>query len=464
MTKSTRSRVLIPLDGSDFSRQIVRVVRNFFEPDDVELILFRAAFPPVLPTETVSADMFAGGLPMAGSYEAYNRAIDSTYAALEKERDEHRSQLADEIQPDVVRLRESGYTVRVQVDYGDPAQCIIDFVQNAGVDLVAMATHGRGGLGRLVMGSVAERVLRSVGVPVLLMRPQTVSAERRTGRNVLARTLAKGNAMRFATATDGSPAAQHALVVAVHLAELLKTRPTVYVIAGEHDDSAQAQQVMIAAQETIEGADPRPELTPLVGYVDDVLLEQLNKTPPDLLVIGPFHDRGAGSQAAIGPLAQRVVQHAPCSVMVVKGHRTHFKRVLICADVDDEAAVSVGAQLAALTNAGLDLVHVISPSAASYLTPGYAGEISLDEVQAQGTRLSSVLQSWSDKLAAEGFDRSVLSLRRGNMPETALELAHSGHYDLIVVGSRSSAGHFPSSAANNLVRYAEASVLVVRSK
>ena len=36
-----KRKVLIPLDGSDFSRQIVRIVRNFFEPDDVELILFR---------------------------------------------------------------------------------------------------------------------------------------------------------------------------------------------------------------------------------------------------------------------------------------------------------------------------------------------------------------------------------------------------------------------------------------
>lgn len=464
MSKGARSRVLIPLDGSHFSRQVVSVVRNFFEPDDVEIILFRAAFPPVLPSDTAPADIFTGSLPLTGSYEAYNRAVDSTYAALERERDQHRTQLADEIQPDAMRLREAGYAVRVQVEYGDPAQCIIDFVEDAKVDLVAMATHGRGGLGRLVMGSVAERVLRSVSVPVLLMRPQPGTVEKQGAPILLARTLAKGKSMRFASVTDGSPAAQHALKIAVHLSELLKTRPTIFVVAGAHDDSTRAQEVMGSAQESVAGAEIRPEFIPLVGYIDEVLLDALVETPQDLLVIGAFHDRGAGTHAAIGPLAQRVVQDAPCSVMVVKGHRSLFKSILICADVDDEAAVTVGAQLAALYGATLDVVHVISASAASYLTPDFSGEISLDEAIGQGTRLSAVLQSWADRLTAEGFDRGALHIRRGNMPEAALELAHSGHYDLIVVGSRSSAANFPTSSANNLVRYSEASVLVVRAK
>ena len=461
-----KRNVLIPLDGSDFSRQIVKVVRNFFEPDDVDLILFRAAFPPVLPSESSPADIFAGGMPLTGSYEVYNRALDSTYAALDQEREQFRAQLAEELAPDVQRLRDAGYSVRCQVEYGEPAQCIVDYVVDTHVDMVAMATHGRGGLGRLVMGSVAERVLRSVSVPVLLMRPevQAMNADRPTAGASLARSLGRGGSIRIAAATDGSPSAQHAMEVAAGIACALGTQLTAYVIASDKQTSAQAQKIMRDANALMQGCSPRPNFVPLVGFTDEVLLQQLEKQPQDMLVIGPFHDRGAGSHSAIGPAAQRLVQQTETSVLVVKEHRTTFKRVLVCADVDDANAVTVGAQFASLLKANLYVAHIIAPSAAGYLSAGHGQELSLDQALAQDTHLSTVIRDWLERLAAEGFDRSVLHLHRGTMPEGALELAHSGRHDLIVVGSRSSAGHFVGSAANSLVRYAEASVLLVRSR
>ncbi|MGL4649372.1 MAG: universal stress protein, partial [Caldilineaceae bacterium] len=454
--------VVIPLDGSEFSRQILRSVKNFFEPDDVELVLFRAAYPPVLPSEATPADMFAGAMPMAGSYEVYSRAVDATYSALEKERDQFRMRLADEIQPDVERLREAGYVVRAHVEYGEPAQSIIDFVNDTHADLVAMATHGRGGLGRLVLGSVAERVLRSVAVPVLLMRPSAVAAERPSAGHQLVRTLGRGNPLRLAAATDGSPGSQHSLAVAAQLANTLGVSLTVMVLATERDGVAHASAVITTARETVGTHKVKPNCVPLVGYTDAILPEFLEKSPQDLLVLGPFGDRSAGTQSAIGPTTQRVVQQAGCSVLVVKGHRKEFHRVLICADVDDEAAVTVGAQFAALHNASVDLVHVISPKAATYLAPGQGSDLALEEALAQGTRLSTVLQGWIDRFTGEGFERTALHLRRGNMPETALELSHGGNYDLVVVGSRSSPGHFAGSTANSLVRYAPCSVLLVR--
>jgi nucleotide-binding universal stress UspA family protein len=405
-------------------------------------------------------------MPLAGSYEVYNRALDTTYAALDQEREEFRKQLAEELASDVQKLRDAGYTVRCQVEYGEPAQCIVDYVVDTHVDMVAMATHGRGGLGRLVMGSVAERVLRSVSVPVLLMRPevQTSPADKPSAGASLARSLGRGGNIRIAAATDGSPSAQHAMVMAASLTCRLGTQLTAYVVASDRQTSAQAQKIMRDANAIMQQCTPRPNFVPLVGYTDDVLLQQLEKQPQDLLVIGPFHDRGAGSQSAIGPAAQRLVQQTQTSVLVVKGHRSTFKRVLVCADVDDAAAITVGAQFAALLKAQLYVAHIIAPSAAGYLSAGRGQDLSLDQALAQGTRLSTVLGEWLQRLAAEGFDRSVLHLHRGTMPEGALELSHSGHHDLIVVGSRSTPGHFVGSAANSLVRYAESSVLLVRSR
>lgn len=63
----------------------------------------------------------------------------------------------------------SGIDVELAVRFGDPVSEILDEAESAGVDLVAMATHQRTGLRRLLEGSVAERVERLARVPVLLV-------------------------------------------------------------------------------------------------------------------------------------------------------------------------------------------------------------------------------------------------------------------------------------------------------
>ena len=59
----------------------------------------------------------------------------------------------------------------VIIEIGDPGDSIIDVQAKLGADLVVMATHGRKGFKHLVLGSVAERVVRESRVPVLMVRP-----------------------------------------------------------------------------------------------------------------------------------------------------------------------------------------------------------------------------------------------------------------------------------------------------
>ncbi|MBI3328717.1 MAG: universal stress protein [Nitrospinae bacterium] len=78
----------------------------------------------------------------------------------------------------ILRIEEDrGFKVEANVRYGEPVEGILDHVTSHHIDLIAMATHGRTGLKRLVLGSVAEQVLRRTSVPVLLVRT-TVLAER----------------------------------------------------------------------------------------------------------------------------------------------------------------------------------------------------------------------------------------------------------------------------------------------
>ena len=460
----TKRKVLIPLDGSEFSRQIVQIVRSFFDPGDVELVLFRAAVPPSVTTDLTPHDVFVGGVPMAGSYDAYSRALDADYASVTQERETYRTELQDEMRTEADRLEKAGYKVTTEVHFGDPARRIIDYANDENVNLVAMATHGRTGLGRLVLGSVAERVLRGVAVPVLLMRPVLDGEARPTPGEQLAQSLGDGKKLRIVVATDGSTLAQRAVSKAADLAETLDARLTLLVTVSGREEVAHGQTVMEDARQMVASLSPPAEMVPLVGYADEVLLQYLAKSPADILVIGAFQDRGAGSTTAIGATAQRLVQHAPTSVLMLKGHHPRINKILACVAVDDKAVVDVSAQLARATHAELRLLHVVPPSAASYLAAPDSVDISLQDVLTQGTHLSSLLRDWIAQLESQGLGQEEVFLRSGSVPEAILRVAHDGGFDLIVVGSQSGPGHFLGSVANGVVRYAEQSVLIVRTR
>ncbi|NUN49124.1 MAG: universal stress protein [Candidatus Brocadiae bacterium] len=70
------------------------------------------------------------------------------------------------------RLTDGGHTVATAtVEAPSPAKAIVDYAQKQGCSMIAMATHGRSGLSEIFLGSVTDRVLRTTGVPVLVVRP-----------------------------------------------------------------------------------------------------------------------------------------------------------------------------------------------------------------------------------------------------------------------------------------------------
>jgi nucleotide-binding universal stress UspA family protein len=71
------------------------------------------------------------------------------------------------------KLNKAGLAIETQVLTGIPAETISDFAQRNKVDLIALATHGRSGISRWVFGSVADKLVRSSSVPILLIRPKS---------------------------------------------------------------------------------------------------------------------------------------------------------------------------------------------------------------------------------------------------------------------------------------------------
>lgn len=70
------------------------------------------------------------------------------------------------------RLGAEGLAVEPHLIQGQPADAIVDYAEQHGVDLIAMASHGRGGIGRWLLGSVAQKVIHSTSIPTLVIRPK----------------------------------------------------------------------------------------------------------------------------------------------------------------------------------------------------------------------------------------------------------------------------------------------------
>lgn len=149
------TKALVPLDGSEFGERVITDALDALDDAEIALHLLRVIDIPVM-------TMAAAGDPAA----AMNYGLVGEY--LDATRDEAEAYLKALAE----RLTAQGRTVTTEVRDGDVAEQIAASAEAHGADLIAMSTHGRGGLGRLIFGSVAEKVLHNATRPLLLIRPK----------------------------------------------------------------------------------------------------------------------------------------------------------------------------------------------------------------------------------------------------------------------------------------------------
>ncbi|MBA3945938.1 MAG: universal stress protein [Herpetosiphonaceae bacterium] len=169
--------LLVPLDGSSWSDAIVPTLCQLFDPAQYQVTLLRVAEEPV-GARLVPDPLFVDPFGMAGTYPVTVDRQPSGQPIYEIQMVEsERAAFEDALQRAGQPLHAAGFTVAVAVRFGDPAAEIVAFAQTQPVDLVAMTTHGRTGVRRVLMGSVAEHVMRNTAVPVLLLRPLVTPSE-----------------------------------------------------------------------------------------------------------------------------------------------------------------------------------------------------------------------------------------------------------------------------------------------
>ena len=144
-------KILVPLDGSKLAECVLPHVESIAQLRGVQNVVFLRVVEP-LPV-------------LSEPYGAFLSAEDIKHIAS-KDRDD----AANYLKKLVKQTTYDGVDVETKVITGKAAESIAEYATKNGVDLIIIATHGRSGVSHWVWGSVADRVLRSACVPVLMVR------------------------------------------------------------------------------------------------------------------------------------------------------------------------------------------------------------------------------------------------------------------------------------------------------
>ena len=161
--------ILVPLNRSDYSREILPHIEKFVTVADTKLILYYITRPPrgmgfAVPDPGSGYALEAGGEPVgAKAHPIY----------AHQQEDSIQSEVEVHLLPTLRHLQEVGYSVSLQVCFGeDTVDEIVRVARKEKVDLIAMSTRAQEGVRRFFFGDIADKVMKKVDMPVLLIHPK----------------------------------------------------------------------------------------------------------------------------------------------------------------------------------------------------------------------------------------------------------------------------------------------------
>jgi len=300
------SQIMVPLDGSSLAERALPCARMLARGLGAELALFRAiALPP--------------------DFEEILRVVDlepeRPLAQLAAEADDYLCRVGS-------RLEEHGLCVQKVVQLGRAAEAIVDFAEKVGIQLIVMATHGYSGVSRWMHGSVAERVLQSASVPVLIVC--STEGEGFASHEPLA-------CHRILVTLDGSPVAEQALQPATAIAralaaEMVLLRVPIAQVSGSLTgewcvplegtfDTANhiAEAYLERVAERLRADGVKVSTAIRMGAVANVIIEYAEANQIDLIAMCT-HGRTGLARWALGSVADRVLRARCLPLLLVRAH------------------------------------------------------------------------------------------------------------------------------------------------
>jgi nucleotide-binding universal stress UspA family protein len=142
-------RVMVPLDGSPLAETVLPYVKEMAQRLSLEVDLIRVVEVPTWP---------------GAGHEGYPVEVTGLEERMEADAAAYLERVGG-------GFSDEGIPTQWKVLNGTPGPTILSYAQGSSENLVAISTHGRTGLGRLVIGSVADLLIRSLGTPVLVIGP-----------------------------------------------------------------------------------------------------------------------------------------------------------------------------------------------------------------------------------------------------------------------------------------------------
>ena len=274
--------IMVPLDGSELAERALPCAEELARFTGATLHLVRVVEPPATWS---GASLAAPAYLLVDAYDNILRAeTDAATTYLERLRG---------------RIAATGAPVQAERLDGTVAAALLDYERTAGIDLVVMCSHGRSGLARFALGSVAERLLRHGSAPVLLVRAFGEPA-------ILQRAVVP---------LDGSVAAETALDVVDQLARYVLHEVTLVRVITTPEQGPEAerylngvalrlQQEHLACRSHVEQGDPAQAIIDAAGA--------------DKLVVMATHGRSGLTRWALGSVADRVARGGAAAVLLVR--------------------------------------------------------------------------------------------------------------------------------------------------
>jgi nucleotide-binding universal stress UspA family protein len=295
-------RILLPLDGSELAETAIPYVRDLAGQLEAEVYLLHAC-PPEHKEQTKEHELYLNNVA-----------------------EKLRQRIKEDWQPS----REP--KVQAEVIPDDPVKAIFDYVKQKSISMVALTSHGASGLRAWAMGSVADRVVRGVGVPTLLIRIKE-------GRIIPEK---KGLIQKILLPLDTSDASGISIPYAVQLAKKLKASIDLFSMV----QTIYAQNVVgmggmggdfVGNLDSVDVASKKYTEEYLQGIADEIrkagvevtqtslvsmdaafeILEMEKKIQPDLVVMAT---RGRSNIArwALGSVAEKVLREGDRPILMVK--------------------------------------------------------------------------------------------------------------------------------------------------
>jgi nucleotide-binding universal stress UspA family protein len=219
----------------------------------------------------------------------------------------------EQLEPLAEHVREAGVACEVVVRAGLPADEILTYCSERQIDRIVMGTHSPGPIGKLLVGSVAEAVLRRATIPVCIIGPEAVDG---AYRNFATRTILCAVSLNDASAVVAGFAAELARQhrARLTLQHVIRPQDRSQAMAGRSLDDVEAELIALIPEKLRNLIELQTVVVP--GDPTEELLYQSRAQQADLIVLGAH---GASAFAAITRhgVVYKVLAHAQCPVMTL---------------------------------------------------------------------------------------------------------------------------------------------------